>query len=61
MLTEFADTYQEANGLLWPDRRPTMPIEEIALAVRGSRGVGVTGAAPWQPQLDLASTPTPEP
>jgi hypothetical protein len=33
--TQFADTYQEANGLLWADRRPKFPIEDIALAVQG--------------------------
>jgi beta-galactosidase/beta-glucuronidase len=33
--TQFADTYQEANGLLWADRTPKFPLEEIALATRG--------------------------
>ena len=33
--TQFADTYQEANGLLFADRRPKMPFEEIALATSG--------------------------
>jgi beta-galactosidase/beta-glucuronidase len=33
--TQFADTYQEANGLLRSDRTPKMPLEEIALATRG--------------------------
>ena len=35
--TQFADTYQEANGLLYADRRPKMPLEQIALATRGPR------------------------
>jgi hypothetical protein len=35
--TQFADTYQEANGLLYADRTPKIPLEEIALATRGSR------------------------
>jgi hypothetical protein len=35
--TQFADTYQEANGLLYADRTPKFPIEEIALATRGPR------------------------
>ncbi|MBI1895636.1 MAG: glycoside hydrolase family 2 [Acidobacteria bacterium] len=35
--TQFADTYQEANGLLLPDRMPKFPIEDIALAVLGPR------------------------
>ncbi len=33
--TQFADTYQEANGLLTGDRTPKFPIEEIARATRG--------------------------
>lgn len=35
--TQFTDTYQEANGLLYADRTPKIPIEEIALATRGPR------------------------
>ena len=30
--TQFADTYQEANGLLYADRTPKFPIEEIRAA-----------------------------
>lgn len=37
--TQFADTYQEANGLLYADRRPKFPIEQIALATRGPRSL----------------------
>jgi beta-galactosidase/beta-glucuronidase len=37
--TQFADTYQEANGLLYADRRPKFPIDQIAAATRG-RGAG---------------------
>ena len=33
--TQFADTYQEANGLLYADRRPKFPIQRIRAAVRG--------------------------
>ncbi len=33
--TQFADTYQEANGLLHADRTPKIPIESIAEATRG--------------------------
>ncbi len=33
--TQFADTYQEANGLLYADRRPKFPLEQIAEATRG--------------------------
>jgi hypothetical protein len=35
--TQFADTYQEANGLLYADRTPKLPLEDIALAVAGPR------------------------
>jgi hypothetical protein len=35
--TQFADTYQEANGLLYADRTPKFPIEDISIAVRGPR------------------------
>jgi beta-galactosidase/beta-glucuronidase len=33
--TQFADTYQEANGLLRADRTPKFPLEEMAAATRG--------------------------
>jgi hypothetical protein len=33
--TQFADTFQEANGLLFADRTPKLPLEDIARAVRG--------------------------
>ena len=35
--TQFADTYQEANGLLYADRTPKFPLSEIATATRGRR------------------------
>jgi hypothetical protein len=33
--TQFADTYQEANGLLFADRTPKFPLVDIACATRG--------------------------
>jgi beta-galactosidase/beta-glucuronidase len=33
--TQFADTYQEANGLLFADRTPKIPLKEIAAATAG--------------------------
>jgi beta-galactosidase/beta-glucuronidase len=33
--TQFTDTYQEANGLLYADRTPKIPIVDIAMAVAG--------------------------
>jgi beta-galactosidase/beta-glucuronidase len=34
--TQFADTYQEANGLLYADRRPKFPLARIAAATAGA-------------------------
>jgi hypothetical protein len=34
--TQFADTFQEVNGLLYADRTPKIPLERIAEAVRGN-------------------------
>jgi hypothetical protein len=55
--TQFADTYQEANGLLRADRTPKFSIAEIARATRGQaadpkpvvnplEAVGLTDQAP---------------
>jgi beta-galactosidase/beta-glucuronidase len=38
--TQFSDTYQEANGLLYADRRPKFPLEDMARVTRGR-------VAPW--------------
>jgi hypothetical protein len=35
--TQFADTFQEANGLLFADRTPKVPLGAIAAATRGGR------------------------
>ncbi len=35
--TQFADTFQEANGLLRADRTPKMPLDDIARATRAAR------------------------
>jgi hypothetical protein len=37
--TQFADCYQEANGLLYADRAPKFPLEAMALATRGPRNL----------------------
>ena len=34
--TQFTDTYQEANGLVYMDRTPKFPIPEIAAATSGA-------------------------
>ena len=54
--TQFADTYQEANGLLYADRRPKFSIEEIARATRGD----LQAASPDTPSSDTVA-PGPEP
>ena len=41
--TQFADTYQEANGLLHADRSPKVPLERIAKATRGRAGIRTDG------------------
>ena len=33
--TQFADTYQESNGLLYADRRPKFPLSVIANSTAG--------------------------
>ena len=43
--TQFADTFQEANGLLYADRRPKFPIEDICAATRGWRDSARPAAA----------------
>jgi hypothetical protein len=35
--TQFADTFQEANGLLRADRSPKIPLERIARSTSASR------------------------
>jgi beta-galactosidase/beta-glucuronidase len=39
--TQFADTYQEANGLLYADRTPKFPQRQIAEATVGTRRAGI--------------------
>jgi len=49
--TQFADTYQEANGLLHADRTPKFPLERMALATAGE--------TPQLAQPSVGSTPVP--
>lgn len=39
--TQFADTFQEANGLLRADRTPKIPVEKLAAVVRGFQPRGL--------------------
>jgi hypothetical protein len=41
--TQFTDTYQEANGLLYADRTPKIPLERIAAATAGHRAARTDG------------------
>jgi beta-galactosidase/beta-glucuronidase len=42
--TQLTDTYQEVNGLLYADRTPKMPLDDVALATHGSN---LDTAEPW--------------
>jgi hypothetical protein len=55
--TQFADTYQESNGLLYADRTPKVPLERIAFAVRGARAGVRTGTAPMAAQVTVSTPP----
>jgi hypothetical protein len=48
--TQFADTYQEANGLLFADRTPKVPMSRIQAATAGPAAVHSAG-------LDLLQAP----
>ncbi len=50
--TQFTDTYQEANGLLFADRTPKIPIEAIAAATRGREPVRVDPIEQLAPTAD---------
>ena len=55
--TQFADTYQEANGLLYADRRPKIPLALIAEATRGIPQRTETGEGPATSLSDALTTP----
>lgn len=50
--TQFADTYQEANGLLYANRTPKIPLHEIAAATRGPGYPRFDGLAQLLPSED---------
>lgn len=52
--TQFADTYQEANGLLYADRTPKIPLEVIRAATTGA--AGNLPPVPPASQVDVAVT-----
>jgi beta-galactosidase/beta-glucuronidase len=51
--TQFADTYQEANGLLNADRTPKIPLKRIAAATAGPTAARSDGLEPLQATLDV--------
>ena len=55
--TQLADTYQEANGLLYADRRPKIPLALIAEATRGIPQRTETGEGPATSLGDALTTP----
>jgi beta-galactosidase/beta-glucuronidase len=61
--TQFADTYQEANGLLFPDRTPKLPLAWIADATRGVLRRAETGEQWVETHVTAGtadSSPTPD-
>jgi hypothetical protein len=52
--TQFADTYQEANGLLYADRTPKIPLEVIHAATSGASNARIP--SPAESQADLGVT-----
>ncbi len=55
--TQFADTYQEANGLLYADRTPKVPLALIAAATAGRQ----TDDPPEPPTVNGDHVTAPEP
>ncbi|MDX1965438.1 MAG: glycoside hydrolase family 2 TIM barrel-domain containing protein [Pirellulales bacterium] len=49
--TQFTDTYQEANGLLYADRTPKIPIELIREATRGGQPLPEPIEWEWRERL----------
>jgi hypothetical protein len=54
--TQFADTYQESNGLLRADRTPKIPLEQIAAATTGSPTGIVRDEVPPEQRVPEAAT-----
>jgi len=57
--TQFADTYQETNGLLYADRSPKFPLERMARATRGGRRrwAAPPGSEPYAPVSERRPLP----
>jgi hypothetical protein len=55
--TQFADTYQETNGLLLADRTPKFPLADIA---RATRAEDLRSRTPVDPLAAVGLTDEPE-
>ena len=55
--TQFADTYQEANGLLFADRTPKFPLSDIAAATAGTAGARTDGLEQIERTADAGEAP----
>ena len=53
--TQFADTYQEANGLLYADRTPKVPFDELAAATAGPAAARPDGIDQLLTQVDAGN------
>jgi beta-galactosidase/beta-glucuronidase len=58
--TQFADTYQEANGLLTADREPKAPLAQLAAATRGPARLEFQEIAPEATQEAVEGDLTPD-
>jgi hypothetical protein len=54
--TQFADTWQEANGLLYADRTPKIPLERIRAATAGPSSVRDDGLAQLTPAVETSQS-----
>jgi hypothetical protein len=50
--TQFSDTYQEANGLLYADRTPKIPLKRVTEATAGATAARSDGLGQLQATLD---------
>jgi beta-galactosidase/beta-glucuronidase len=60
--TQFADTYQEANGLLYADRTPKIPLDRMAQATKGcapTEDIEPVGSNPHPSLTDEVAYPVP--
>ena len=54
--TQFADTYQEANGLLYADRTPKIPLDRLVAATAGPTAGRSDGLEQIESHADTGET-----